>query len=85
MICLIAVIGYGMTNTGRTVLTGILIGTLGLAAVGLVGGVSAQRRDYGVNPVNTLQYRCRVNPSLPECFRRRKAVLRNRHQKVPYF
>ena len=67
---LFSVIGYGMTDTGKTVLSGILIGTLALTALGFIGapGRSARKRQF------TLQKRrrqfiddCQINPHLPHC------------------
>ena len=61
-----------MTNLGRTVLTTILVGTLGLAAAGILanqGGSGPFAARNGGRPNLTLRQRhnCRLDPTLAYC------------------
>lgn len=66
-----AVIGYGITTTGFTVIAGVLIATLGLSMAN--GGDSFRRKRKSLQ---TLQQRrrqfieqCQIHPHLPGCFK----------------
>ena len=82
----VSVIGYGLTNTGFTVLAGVLIGVLGLSLVSASG--NSPFRKSG-KPLNLQERRrqfiehCNINPELPECVqkiqKRRQRKYRQRH------
>ena len=80
----VSVIGYGLTNTGYTVLAGVLVAVLGLSFV-TASGNSPFRKSL------TLQERrqqfiehCKIRPELPECVqkiqKRRQRKYRQRRQ-----
>lgn len=68
-----SVIGYGLTDTGRSVLTGVLVIALGIAVFGLIGnGTTAKKKSF-----NTLQQQreklvrrlfCKFNQSSAQCY-----------------
>ena len=83
-------IGYGMTNTGRTVLTAILVGTLGLAAAGILANGNGNApfaarngfRDAGLT-LRQRHYNCRLDPTLAYCGPPRVAFKRPYPKYVP--
>eukprot|EP00094_Tigriopus_californicus_P005206 TCALIF_05020-PA protein Name:"Protein of unknown function" AED:0.03 eAED:0.03 QI:0/1/0/1/0/0.5/2/0/90 len=76
------VIGYGMTNLGRTVLTGglvVVLGAVGVGAVVLAGrgtqgarGVTTQRRGQNLGPHWQKDRLCQLRPLLPQCLAKLK-------------
>ena len=81
-------IGYGMTNTGRTVLTAILVGTLGLAAAGILANGNgnapfAARNGFRDGLTLRQRHNCRLDPTLAYCGPPRVAPKRPYPKYVP--
>ena len=70
LLLIITVIGYGLTDTGKTVLSGILIATLGLAWYSAGGNspFKSRRRQFSLQK-RRQQFleNCHIYPDLPEC------------------
>ena len=68
-IFLISVIGYGLTDTGKTVLSAVLIGTLGLVFFASGNSpIRARRRQLQLQEKRRQFIEdCRIYPDLPEC------------------
>ena len=66
---LISVIGYGLTDTGKTVLSAVLIGTLGLVFFASGNSpIRARRRQLQLQEKRRQFIEdCRIFPDLPEC------------------
>merc|ERR1739844_113497 len=64
------IIGYGLTDTGKTVLSGILIATLGLAWYSAGGNspFKSRRRQFSLQKRRQqASENCHTEPDLPEC------------------
>merc|ERR1711953_1014554 len=79
------IIGYGLTNTGYTVLAGMLVAVLGLTFVSQSGNAPFRRSQTLQERRQQFIEHCQIHPELPECVqkiqkRRQRKYRQRRHQ-----
>ena len=84
LLSFLSVIGYGLTNTGYTVLAGMLVAVLGLTFVSQSGNAPFRRSQTLQERRQQFIEHCQIHPELPECVqkiqkRRQRKYRQRRH------